>query len=86
MINDAVQWEGNHFNVCLFVNRTPMMDLLVQVATAHKINPGGHVIQVMNNRSDDYLFYKPSTPIGEAHIFSGPILLFIILSIFDRNI
>jgi len=43
-----------------------MMDLLVQIATTHKINPGGHVIQVMNNRSTDILFYKPSTPIGKA--------------------
>merc|ERR1712141_64046 len=44
--------------------RTPMMDLLVQITTAHRINPGGHVIQVMNARSDDFLYYKPSTPIG----------------------
>ena len=43
-----------------------MMDLLVQVTTANKINPGGHVIQVMNNRSEDFLYYKPSTPIGET--------------------
>lgn len=41
-----------------------MMDLLVQITTAHRINPGGHVIQVMNARSDDFLYYKPSTPIG----------------------
>merc|ERR1712045_197264 len=44
--------------------RTPMMDLLVQITTAHRISPGGHVIQVMNERSDDFLYYKPSTPIG----------------------
>ena len=49
--------------------RTPMMDLLVQITTAHRINPGGHVIQVMNERSDDFLYYKPSTPIGQL-IFS----------------
>ena len=42
-----------------------MMDLLVQITTAHRINPGGHVIQVMNDRSDDFLYYKPSTPIGK---------------------
>ena len=46
-----------------------MMDLLVQITTAHRINPGGHVIQVMNARSDDFLYYKPSTPIGERKIF-----------------
>jgi len=45
-----------------------MMDLLIQVTTAHKINPGGHVIQVMNVRSDDYLYYKPSTPIGNQRL------------------
>ena len=42
-----------------------MMDLLVQITSAHRINPGGHVIQVMNDRSDDFLYYKPSTPIGK---------------------
>ena len=42
-----------------------MMDLLIQVTTANKINPGGHVIQVINDRSDDFLYYKPSTPIGK---------------------
>ena len=41
------------------------MDLLVQITSAHRINPGGHVIQVMNDRSDDFLYYKPSTPIGK---------------------
>ena len=48
--------------------RTPMMDLLIQVTTANKINPGGHVIQVLNDRSDDFLYYKPSTPIGKKPI------------------
>ena len=46
-----------------------MMDLLIQVTTANKINPGGHVIQVINDRSDDFLYYKPSTPIGNSNIF-----------------
>ncbi|XP_067006563.2 serine-rich adhesin for platelets isoform X2 [Anabrus simplex] len=41
---------------------TPMMDLLVQVATANKIPPGGHVIQAVGERG--LLPYKPSTPIG----------------------
>ena len=44
------------------------MDLLVQITSAHRINPGGHVIQVMNDRSDDFLYYKPSTPIGKAYM------------------
>eukprot|EP00095_Tigriopus_kingsejongensis_P002612 maker-scaffold302_size216161-snap-gene-1.12 protein:Tk02612 transcript:maker-scaffold302_size216161-snap-gene-1.12-mRNA-1 annotation:"cordon-bleu 1" len=44
--------------------RTPMMDLLIQATTSNKISPGDHVLQVMNERSDDFLFYKPSTPIG----------------------
>ena len=44
------------------------MDLLIQVTTANKINPGGHVIQVLNDRSDDFLYYKPSTPIGKNQI------------------
>ncbi|XP_065222607.1 uncharacterized protein LOC135847116 isoform X2 [Planococcus citri] len=41
---------------------TPMMDLLVQVTTANKISPGGHVIQAIGDRG--VLPYKPSTPIG----------------------
>ncbi|TRY79090.1 hypothetical protein TCAL_12620 [Tigriopus californicus] len=41
-----------------------MIDLLVQVTTSNKITPGDHVLQVMNERSDDFLYYKPSTPIG----------------------
>ena len=44
--------------------RTPMMDLLVQVTTANRLSPGDFVIQVMNERSDHFLYYKPSTPIG----------------------
>ena len=51
----------------LFFFRTPMMDLLVQITSAHRINPGGLVIQVMNERSDDFLYYKPSTPIGNEN-------------------
>ncbi|XP_069959465.1 uncharacterized protein [Cherax quadricarinatus] len=41
---------------------TPMMDLLIQVTTAHKINPGGHVIHVVSDNRP--VSYKPSTPIG----------------------
>ena len=62
----------NQFNLLkipLIFFRTPMMDLLIQVTTANKINPGGHVIQVINDRSDDFLYYKPSTPIGNRNIF-----------------
>lgn len=40
-----------------------MMDLLVQVTTANKISPGGHVIQAIGDRG--VLPYKPSTPIGK---------------------
>ncbi|CAL4058688.1 unnamed protein product [Meganyctiphanes norvegica] len=50
-------------NVNMSVHRsTPMMDLLIQVTTAHKINPGGHVIHVVSDNR--LLSYKPSTPIG----------------------
>ncbi|XP_039280291.1 protein cordon-bleu isoform X6 [Nilaparvata lugens] len=41
---------------------TPMMDLLVQVTTANKISPAGHVIQAIGERG--VMPYKPSTPIG----------------------
>lgn len=41
-----------------------MMDLLIQAATANKINPGGHIVQVRNERGFE-LPYKPSTPIGK---------------------
>ena len=50
-----------------------MMDLLIQVTTSNKINPGGHVIQVINDRSDDFLYYKPSTPIGEYNKWENKI-------------
>lgn len=42
-----------------------MMDLLIKIATENKFSPSSHVIQVMNERSDDFLYYKPSTPIGK---------------------
>ncbi|XP_075211749.1 uncharacterized protein LOC142318947 isoform X5 [Lycorma delicatula] len=41
---------------------TPMMDLLVQVTTANKISPAGHMIQALGERG--VMPYKPSTPIG----------------------
>lgn len=44
--------------------RTPVMDLLVQVATAHKINPSGHLIQVPAGDRGDPLTCKPNTAIG----------------------
>lgn len=46
--------------------RTPMMDLLVQAASATKISPGGHVIHVFGDgdKGNGALHYKPSTPIG----------------------
>ncbi|RZF43831.1 hypothetical protein LSTR_LSTR006372 [Laodelphax striatellus] len=53
--------NGN--NVRMSVERsTPMMDLLVQVTTANKISPAGHVIQAIGERG--VMPYKPSTPIG----------------------
>lgn len=42
-----------------------MMDLLILATSANGISPGGHVVQVLNDRSDDLLYYKPSTPIGK---------------------
>lgn len=49
--------------------KMPMMDLLVQVTTANKISPGGHVIQVLTERGKE-IQYKPNTPIGslDTHI------------------
>ncbi|XP_022249687.1 uncharacterized protein LOC106466017 isoform X2 [Limulus polyphemus] len=42
---------------------TQMIDLLVKVTTPYKIKPGGHMIQVFDERGRD-LLYKPSTYIG----------------------
>ncbi|XP_070387799.1 protein cordon-bleu-like isoform X2 [Dermacentor albipictus] len=47
--------------------RTPVMDLLVQVATAHKINPSGHLVQAPNDRGD-MLTCKPNTAIGSLDV------------------
>ena len=63
-----VRDHNMYFLYTILYFRTPMMDLLIQVTTANKINPGGHVIQVLNDRSDDFLYYKPSTPIGKTPI------------------
>ncbi|XP_044730916.1 uncharacterized protein LOC123293967 isoform X2 [Chrysoperla carnea] len=52
------------------VNRsTPMMDLLVQVTTAHRLQPSAHIIQAIgysSHQSGDAIIlpYKPNTPIG----------------------
>lgn len=55
----SISWFTRKLNV---LPSTPMMDLLIQVTTAHKINPAGHIIHVV---SDSRLVtYKPSTPIG----------------------
>jgi hypothetical protein len=40
-----------------------MMDLLIQVGTINKLNPGDHIAQVRNERGFE-LKYKPSTPVG----------------------
>ena len=45
-----------------------MMDLLIQVTTAHRISPAGHVIHVV---SDSPTAYQPSTPIGENFLGCG---------------
>ncbi|KAK8756109.1 hypothetical protein V5799_001187 [Amblyomma americanum] len=47
--------------------RTPVMDLLVQVATAHKINPSGHFVQAPTERGD-MLTCKPNTAIGSLDV------------------
>lgn len=47
--------------------RTPVMDLLVQVATAHKINPSGHFVQAPSERGD-MLTCKPNTAIGSLDV------------------
>lgn len=43
------------------------MDLLVQVATAHKINPSGHLIQAPGERGDLFTC-KPNTAIGSLDV------------------
>ncbi|KAH8040681.1 hypothetical protein HPB51_011996 [Rhipicephalus microplus] len=53
-----------HVNV---ERRTPVMDLLVQVATAHKINPSGYLVQAPNERGD-MLTCKPNTAIGSLDV------------------
>ncbi|XP_063853445.1 protein cordon-bleu-like [Scylla paramamosain] len=52
---------GHRVNMSV-ARSTPMMDLLIQVTTAHKINPGGHIIHLVSDNR--LLTYKPSTPIG----------------------
>jgi hypothetical protein len=51
------------------------MDLLVQVTTSNKINPGGHIVQVRNERGIE-LQYKPSTPIGKSDFKRCALLFF----------
>lgn len=48
---------------CLSLLSTPMLDLLVQVTTAHKMSPGSHYLQPYEENGLP-LPYKPSTPIG----------------------
>ncbi|KAF5298322.1 hypothetical protein FQA39_LY11806 [Lamprigera yunnana] len=48
---------------------TPMMDLLVQITTAHQLQQSGHILQALEmapstSRTDKVLPYKPNTPIG----------------------
>ncbi|KAK7582679.1 hypothetical protein V9T40_014124 [Parthenolecanium corni] len=49
---------------------TPMMDLLIQITTANKINPGGHAIRAYGDRG--ILPYQPSTPIGKRKKAPAP--------------
>ncbi|KAL1455363.1 hypothetical protein WDU94_009463 [Cyamophila willieti] len=54
----------NNHSVRLNVERsTPMLDLLVQVTTRHKLSPGSHYLQAYEENGLP-LPYKPSTPIG----------------------
>lgn len=46
-----------------------MMDLLIQLGTVNKLNPGDHIVQVRNERGFE-LPYKPSTPV--QHILKLP--------------
>ncbi len=58
---------GRSRAVSMYVEgKTPMLYLLVLVTTANRLSPGDFVIQVMNERSDHFLYYKPSTPIGKC--------------------
>lgn len=41
-----------------------MLDILINVGTHNKLNPGDHIAQVRNQRGFE-LPYKPSTPIGK---------------------
>lgn len=60
---------GFFFIECVWWHRssTPMMDLLVQATTAHRLSPGNYSIQAMGERG--VLPYKPSTPIGTLDAF-----------------
>lgn len=59
-------------HVYMYVYSTPMMDLLVQVTTAHKLRPSEHIIQALDMTPpptgsvdrERVLPYKPNTPIG----------------------
>lgn len=48
---------------------TPMMDLLVQISTAHHLQLSSYILEALdmapcNERNDRILPYKPNTPIG----------------------
>ncbi|XP_049843767.1 uncharacterized protein LOC126295342 isoform X2 [Schistocerca gregaria] len=51
---------------------TPMMDLLVQLCTSHRLSPGGHSLQPLGEKGA--LPYKPSTPIGLLEAWSVRVL------------
>lgn len=51
---------------------TPMMDLLVQITTAHRLSTGNYSLQAMSEKGT--LPYKPSTPIGALDAFTIKII------------
>ena len=65
IINVYSSLYTTHVNKLFFhAISTPMMDLLIQITTAHKISPAGHLIHVVSDSR--LLTYKPSTPIGKT--------------------
>lgn len=59
----------NNDSIIIFSYSTPMMDLLVQIVTAHQLQLSGHILEALEMApatgiSDKVLPYKPNTPIG----------------------
>lgn len=47
----------------MIIRSTPMMDLLVQIATAHKLTASSYTLQAIGER-DLILPHHPNTPVG----------------------